>query len=119
MSSPTKPDTKPTPAPNLATDDEHRNQRRTLIGTVTSTKMQSTLTVQVERTFRHRKYGKFMRERKRYHVHAADGSANLGDLVEIAATRPISKLKRWRLVRVVSAAVERGAEVSAIAGTSK
>ena len=96
-----------------------RHQRRTLIGTVTSTKMQSTITVQVNRTFRHAKYGKFMRERKRYHVHAADGSAGLGDLVEIAATRPISKLKRWRLVRVLSVAVERGADVVSIAGTTK
>ena len=96
-----------------------RNQRTTLIGTVTSTKMQSTLTVQVERTFKHRKYGKFMRERKRYHVDAPNGSANMGDRVEIAATRPISKLKRWRLVRVISAAVERGADVSSIAGTTK
>ena len=114
--------TTPAPAPAAATsktDASERNQRRTLIGIVTSTKMQQTLTVQVERTFRHRKYGKFMRERKRYHVHAENGAANVGDKVEIIGTRPISKLKRWRLVRVISAGIERGVDVAIIAGTTK
>ena len=91
-----------------------RTPRRTLTGTVVSTKMAKTITVQVERTYRHAKYGKFMRERKRYHAHVEEGQVNLGDLVEIMSARPISKLKRWRLVRVVAAAVERGAEVSAV-----
>jgi small subunit ribosomal protein S17 len=91
-----------------------RTPRRTLTGTVVSTKMAKTITVQVERTYRHAKYGKFMRERKRYHAHVEEGQVNLGDMVEIMSSRPLSKLKRWRLVRVVAAAVERGAEVSAI-----
>ena len=113
--------TTPAAAPTAAAKTEagERNQRRTLIGIVTSTKMQQTLTVQVERTFRHRKYGKFMRERKRYHVHAENGAANVGDKVEIIGTRPISKLKRWRLVRVVAAGIERGVDVASIAGTTK
>ncbi|MCC7011949.1 MAG: 30S ribosomal protein S17 [Planctomycetes bacterium] len=91
-----------------------RSTRRTLRGTVVSTKMQKTITVQVERMYKHAKYGKYLRERKRYHVHAEDGAAKNGDLVEIMSIRPMSKLKRWRLVRVVTAAVDRGAEVSEI-----
>jgi small subunit ribosomal protein S17 len=91
-----------------------RSQRRTLFGRVTSTKMAQTITVQVERTFKHPKYGKYVRKNKSYHVHDPQGQAHDGDLVEIAASRPISKLKRWRLVRIVEAAPERGAEVQAI-----
>lgn len=89
-----------------------RTPRRTLTGTVVANKQAKTITVQVERTYKHAKYGKYMRERKRYHAHVDEGRPNLGDVVEIMSTRPISKLKRWRLVRVVTAAVERGAEVS-------
>ena len=91
---------------------EGRTPRRTLIGTVVSTKQEKTITVQVERTYKHPKYGKFMRERKRYHAHVPNGGVSLGDRVEIMSSRPISKLKHWRLVRVVASAVERGAEVS-------
>jgi small subunit ribosomal protein S17 len=92
-----------------------RDLRRTLIGTVVSTKMQQTITVQVERMYRHPKYGKYLRERKRYHAHCEDAAVKNGDQVEIMAARPMSRLKRWRLVRIVAAAVERGAEVSDIA----
>ncbi len=88
-----------------------RSQRRTLQGRVTSTRMKNTITVLVERTFKHQKYGKYMRKQKRYHAHDEGEQARLGDLVEITATRPISRLKRWRLVSVVEAATERGVEV--------
>ncbi len=81
-----------------------RNQRRTLVGRVTSNASQHTITVLVERTFKHAKYGKFVRKNKRYHAHDEQQVASVGDMVEIVATRPISKLKRWRLVRVVDAA---------------
>jgi small subunit ribosomal protein S17 len=89
--------------------------RRTMVGTVVSTKMDKTIVVQIERMYRHPKYGKYIRERKRYHVHAENGAAKMGDTVEIMSTRPMSKLKRWRLVSVVAAAVDRGAEVQDIA----
>jgi small subunit ribosomal protein S17 len=91
-----------------------RPQRRSLTGRVTSTRMKDTITVLVQRTFKHPKYGKIVRRSKAYHAHDPAEQAHLGDLVEIAATRPISKLKRWRLVRIVEAAPERGAEVSTI-----
>jgi small subunit ribosomal protein S17 len=79
-----------------------RHSRRTLVGTVTSTKTEKTITVEVERTFKHAKYGKYLRKRKRYLAHDERGEAKLGDGVEIASTRPLSKRKRWRLERVIS-----------------
>ena len=79
-----------------------RNSRRTMIGVVTSTKTQKTITVEVERTFKHGKYGKYLRRRKRYLAHDEEGTARTGDAVEIESTRPLSKLKRWRLLRVIT-----------------
>lgn len=90
-----------------------RNLRQTLIGRVTSDKMAKTITVKVERTFKHPKYGKYVRRDKRYHAHDEGEVAGIGDLVEIASTRPLSKLKRWRLVRVVEAAPDRGVDLTA------
>lgn len=94
---------------------ETRNIRRTLQGVVTSTKGSKTITVLVTRTFKHAKYGKFVRRHKKYHAHDENEQAGDGDVVEIAATRPISKLKCWRLVRVVEAAPDRGLDVQVIA----
>jgi len=73
-----------------------------MIGTVTSAKTPKTITVEVERTFKHKKYGKYLRKRKRYLVHDAEGAAREGDEVEITSTRPLSARKRWRLLRVIS-----------------
>lgn len=78
-----------------------RNRRRALQGTVTSAACSKTITVLVERTFAHPKYGKFVRKHKKYHAHDEDNRAQVGDVVEIMATRPLSKLKRWRLTRIV------------------
>ncbi|MBX2866426.1 30S ribosomal protein S17 [Candidatus Kaiserbacteria bacterium] len=72
---------------------------RTLRGTVVSTKMQDTITVLVERYVKHPKYKKFMRRRKKYLVHDAGNTAQMGDKVEITETRPISKRKRFTLVK--------------------
>ncbi len=89
---------------------ESRNTRRTLEGVVTSDKMQKTITVLVTRTFQHPKYKKFVRKHAKYHAHDEQGLAKEGDRVEIASCRPLSKLKRWRLVRVV----EKAAQVAAL-----
>lgn len=78
-----------------------RNKRRTLQGVVTSTKCAKSITVEVERTYRHPKYGKYVRTSTKYMAHDEEGKAAPGDRVEIAATRPISKQKRWRLVSVI------------------
>lgn len=92
-----------------------RNQRNTLTGIVIGTRMHKTITVRVETMFRHPKYGKYVRHRKKYFVHDENEVAGDGDMVEIGACRPISKLKRWRLVSVVQAAPDRGAEVGLLA----
>ena len=81
-----------------------RTTRRTLEGVVTSDKMQKTITVLVTRTFKHPKYKKYVREHAKYHAHDEQGLAKLGDRVEIMSCRPLSRLKRWTLVRVVEQA---------------
>jgi small subunit ribosomal protein S17 len=80
-----------------------RNARRTLRGTVVSDKMEKTITVRVERRYKHPKYGKYIRAHEKYHAHDEKGEAHEGDFVEIVATRPISKSKRWRLGSVLEA----------------
>jgi len=92
-----------------------RTARRLQVGIVVSNKVANTITVQIERTYRHPKYGKYMRKREKYHAHT-EVAVNVGDEVEIMSTRPMSALKRWRLVRVVKAAADRGVEISAIGG---
>jgi small subunit ribosomal protein S17 len=81
--------------------ETERSKRRTLEGLVTSAATPQTITVQVERTFRHPRYGKYMRRRKKYAAHDEKSEARPGDMVEIGATRPLSKRKRWRLLRIV------------------
>ena len=79
-----------------------RNQRRNLVGVVTSDKSTQTITVEVERTTKHPKYGKFVRSHKRHIAHDEKEEARIGDRVEIEATRPLSKTKRWRLARIMT-----------------
>lgn len=81
-----------------------RNRRRIVEGTVTSDKMDKSITVLVDRTFRHPKYGKYLRKQVKYHAHDEEQIAKVGDLVEIVECRPMSRLKRWRIVRVVKQA---------------
>jgi len=78
-----------------------RARAKTEIGIVTSTKTSKTISVSVDRLVKHPKYGKYLRRRTRLAAHDENETANVGDQVEIAFTRPISKRKRWRFVRVV------------------
>lgn len=86
---------------------EPRNRRRKQVGRVISDKMEKTITVQVERLVRHRRYEKFVRLRTRLHAHDEQREAKIGDTVEIMETRPLSKIKRWRLIRVLEKAPAR------------
>lgn len=79
-----------------------RNSRRSLQGIVTSTKMDKTITVRVERRHKHPKYLKYIRSHAKFLAHDEEGKALEGDFVEIDSTRPLSKRKRWRLTRVIS-----------------
>jgi small subunit ribosomal protein S17 len=75
--------------------------RRILIGVVKSDRMNKSRRVEIERFVRHPKYTKIVRRKTVCHVHDEENESRIGDKVEIEESRPISKLKRWRLVRVV------------------
>jgi small subunit ribosomal protein S17 len=81
-----------------------RGQRRIFVGLVRSAKMAKTIVVDVERFFRHPKYGKYIKRFTRCYAHDEKAEAKEGDRVEIMETRPLSRTKRWRLVRVVERA---------------
>ena len=81
-----------------------RNLRKTRIGVVSSNKMDKTITVGVQRKVKHPLYGKFVKKTTKFHVHDEKQEANVGDIVRIMETRPLSKTKRWRLVEIVEKA---------------
>ncbi len=81
-----------------------RKLRKERVGIVTSDKMSKSITVIVERRVMHPKYGKFVKRSSKFMAHDEKGDAHVGDTVRIAETRPMSKLKRWRLVEVVERA---------------
>ncbi len=81
-----------------------RKRRKTRIGVVSSNKMVKTITVGVERKVKHPIYGKFLKKTTKFHAHDETNSANIGDVVRIMETRPLSKSKRWRLVEIIEKA---------------
>lgn len=81
-----------------------RGIRKTQVGVVSSDKMDKTITVSVEYLVEHPRYGKRIRRSTKYYAHDEAGEAKIGDKVEISETRPTSKKKRWRLVRVIQRA---------------
>ena len=78
-----------------------RGLRKERVGQVVSTKMQKTAVVETTTRVPHPKFGKIIKQIKRFYAHDEEGKAQVGDTVRIAETRPLSKLKRWRLVEVV------------------
>jgi len=87
-------DTTPAPA-------EARHLRKNRVGEVIATKMQKTVIVKTVTRVPHAKFGKIVKQIKKFYVHDEEGKAQLGDVVRISETRPISKLKRWRLVEIL------------------
>jgi len=85
-----------------------RRRRATRIGIVSSDRGEKTITVTVAYLVRHAKYGKYLKRRTRLRAHDERSEAGLGDRVEIAECRPISKTKHWRLLRVLEAAPREG-----------
>jgi small subunit ribosomal protein S17 len=83
---------------------KQRGKRRVETGVVTSDKMDKTRRVEIPRLVKHQRYGKYIRRRTICHVHDADNQSHTGDLVEIMESRPLSKTKHWRLLRVVTKA---------------
>src|SRR5438034_10886032 len=78
-----------------------RGLRKERVGQVVSTKMQKTAVVETTTRVPHAKFGKIVKQVKRFYAHDEEGKAQVGDIVRIAETRPLSKLKRWRLVEIV------------------
>ena len=81
-----------------------RGIRKRRVGLVVSNKMQKTIVVSVERRYLHPRFGKYIRTRKKYKSHDELNNCNIGDRVEIEETRPISKDKCWRLLRIIERA---------------
>ncbi|MFC1678903.1 30S ribosomal protein S17 [Elusimicrobiota bacterium] len=88
-----------------------RGRRHVFVGVVVSDKADKTRVVSVARTTKHRRYEKVLHGRSKFYVHDAENKSRKGDTVEIMGTRPISKLKRWRLVRVLKKAVQATVEL--------
>ncbi|MEQ1552548.1 MAG: 30S ribosomal protein S17 [Ferruginibacter sp.] len=82
-------------------DNIVRKIRKTRTGIVTSNKMDKTITIAIERKVKHPLYGKFVKKTSKFHAHDENNECSIGDTVKIMETRPLSKLKRWRLVEVV------------------
>jgi small subunit ribosomal protein S17 len=78
-----------------------RHRRQELTGVVTSAKMEKTIVVKVTRLVQHKLYTRVMRITKKFYAHDEKREARLGDTVTIVETRPMSKLKRWRLAQVL------------------
>ena len=99
------PTTSPAATANVPEEDGPRdNRRKVREGIVVSDAMSATVVVAVVERVRHPKYGKTVQRTKKLYVHDAEDSAKVGDRVRVQETRPLSKLKRWRLTEVVERA---------------
>jgi len=78
-----------------------RHLRKSRIGEVTAAKMKKTVIVETITRVPHAKFGKIVKQVTKFYVHDEEGKAQVGDVVRITETRPVSKLKRWRLVEIL------------------
>ncbi len=97
-------DTTENQTPDAATAEARPNARKVREGIVTSTAMDKTIVVEIVDRVRHRRYAKTVQRTKRLHVHDEVNDAKPGDRVRVQETRPLSKLKRWRLVEILERA---------------
>ena len=84
------------------TADKHAGQRKVRQGVVVSDAMDKTVVVSVERKVSHPLYGKQVNRQKKYHVHDEENEYRVGDKVQIEETRPISRMKRWRVLSLIN-----------------
>lgn len=84
--------------------EEQKSGRKTRVGTVTSDKMDKSVVVMVERLIRHPMYRKFIRQRNKFKAHDAQNACGVGDRVLIEESRPLSKDKRWVVVKILQKA---------------
>lgn len=85
-------------------EENKRNLRKQRVGIVTSNKMEKSISVSVERRVKHPIYSKTVKKSKKYVAHDEENTCNIGDVVRIMETRPLSKRKRWRLVEIIERA---------------
>jgi small subunit ribosomal protein S17 len=85
---------------NIQTADQIKG--KIMIGKVVSDKMQKTIVVEIERTVKHPKYGKILRKRTKLHAHDELEVCKIGNIVKIRESRPLSKLKNWVLVEIIT-----------------
>ena len=88
-------------AQTTGTQKAQKSHRQQKVGTVVSNKMNKTIVVAVESLKKHRIYKRTYKQTKRFQVHDEENTCQVGDIVRIEETRPLSKMKRWRLVEVV------------------
>jgi len=103
--------------PTTTTSEKVTRSRR-LQGVVSSTSMDKTISVRVERLFPHKRLKRVMRRSRKYLVHDENGTAGVGDTVNFEETRPMSKRKRWTLVEVINKAPEAAVEEDTDANTT-
>ena len=83
---------------------EKRNLRKERTGLVISNKMDKSIVVQIERRYKHSVYGKYVKKTNKFVAHDEKNDCNIGDTVRIMETRPLSKIKNWRLVEIIERA---------------
>jgi small subunit ribosomal protein S17 len=81
-----------------------RGRRQVKVGRVVSSKMDKTVVVAVENTMTHRLYHRYLKRTSKFHAHDESNQCNVGDVVEIVSTRPLSKTKRWRVREILQRA---------------
>lgn len=93
-------------ATTMADDEDTRGRRQVKVGTVVSNKMDKTVVVRVEKVVNHPLYHRQMKRSSRFAAHDDKNECNIGDVVEIHSSRPLSKRKRWRVTEIVQRAVQ-------------
>lgn len=83
---------------------ENRKPRKTIVGRVINDAMNKTVTISIERTFRHPRYKKIVKKTSKLYAHDEKNDCRVGDKVKVMSTRPLSKLKRWRVIEVLERA---------------
>ena len=83
---------------------EERNYRKTRVGLVSSNKMDKTVVVSIEDNVKHAVYGKIIKRTLKVHAHDENNECGIGDKVQVMETRPLSKTKRWRVVKIIEKA---------------
>ena len=83
---------------------EERNYRKTRVGLVSSNKMDKTVVISIEDNVKHAVYGKIIKRTLKVHAHDENNECGIGDKVQIMETRPLSKTKRWRVVKIIEKA---------------